>query len=361
MEPRQYHINNSCVTIIYGDIMTSQAEVIASSDDVDISMGGGVSKSIRIKGGEIIRNDAKKKLPVSVGDVVVSTAGKLEFQKYIFHCTTLSHEDRLNLQKRLERTDEIETYIILNSINKCFALLHAMDINSIAFPCIGAGSAGIKFEKVAKVMAEAIAANLAKTNRSYNVELYLYDRYSVKQEMDYIEVYEQFAAQTALANQRLEVATESYETVPNELIECSDIVTKREDMTHQVFISYARKDREKVEMLTKFLDKHNISYWIDKIGIYSGDDFKKVIIDAIECAKVVIFVSSANSNDSSNVVKEISNASKRDKKIVPILLDNTPYNNAISYDIANNNHLLFEDVIADRSNLIASILFTVNK
>jgi hypothetical protein len=132
-------------------------------------------------------------------------------------------------------------------------------------------------------------------------------------------------------------------------------------MTHQVFISYARKDREKVDMLTKFLDKHNISYWIDKIGIYSGDDFKKVIIDAIECAKVVIFLSSVNSNESSNVVKEISNASRRDKKIVPILLDNTPYNNAISYDIANNNHLLFDDVIAGRSNLIASIQFTVNK
>lgn len=361
MEPRQYHINNSCVTIIYGDIMTSQAEVIASSDDVDISMGGGVSKSIRIKGGEIIRNDAKKKLPVSVGDVVVSTAGNLKFQKYIFHCTTLSYEDRIDWQKRLERTDEIETYIILNNVNKCFALLHAMDINSIAFPCIGSGSAGIKFEKVAKVMAEAVAMNLAKTNKSLNVELYLFDGYSVKQEMDYIEIYEQFAAQTALANQRLEAATKSYETVPNELIECSDIVTKREDMTHQVFISYARKDREKVDMLTKFLDKHNISYWIDKIGIYSGDDFKKVIIDAIECAKVVIFLSSVNSNESSNVVKEISNASRRDKKIVPILLDNTPYNSAISYDIANNNHLLFEDVIADMSNLIASVLFTVNK
>ena len=32
MEPRKYQFNNSTLTIVFGDILTSKAEVIVSSD-----------------------------------------------------------------------------------------------------------------------------------------------------------------------------------------------------------------------------------------------------------------------------------------------------------------------------------------
>ena len=86
MKPRKYQFNNSSITIIFGDITESVADVIVSSDDTGISMGGGVSKSLLSKGGEFIQRDAQRKLPATVGDVIVSTAGNLENQKYIFHC-----------------------------------------------------------------------------------------------------------------------------------------------------------------------------------------------------------------------------------------------------------------------------------
>ena len=61
MEPRKYHYNNSTLTIIFGDILQSKAEVIVSSDDTGVSMSGGLSGSIRKAGGEAIRIDAQKK------------------------------------------------------------------------------------------------------------------------------------------------------------------------------------------------------------------------------------------------------------------------------------------------------------
>lgn len=67
MEPRKYQFNNSTLTIVFGDILTSKAEVIVSSDDTGISMGGGISGCIRKTGGESIREDAQKKLPAQLG------------------------------------------------------------------------------------------------------------------------------------------------------------------------------------------------------------------------------------------------------------------------------------------------------
>ncbi|MBR5102139.1 MAG: macro domain-containing protein, partial [Muribaculaceae bacterium] len=159
---KEYFVNNSTIKIIFGNILDSQAEVIVSSDDSNITMGGGVSYAIKMKEGtNAILMDVKKKTPAEIGDVVVSTAGTLP-QKNIFHIITLDFNS-LNPYGSISRED-IQQYIIGHSIDKCFMLLHAMDITSIAFPCIGAGVAGIPYNKVASAMSEAIARNLRKTN-----------------------------------------------------------------------------------------------------------------------------------------------------------------------------------------------------
>lgn len=39
MQPREYKFNNSKVSIIFGNILNSSADVIVSSDDTEVSMG----------------------------------------------------------------------------------------------------------------------------------------------------------------------------------------------------------------------------------------------------------------------------------------------------------------------------------
>lgn len=110
----------------------------------------------------------------------MSTAGTLP-QKNLFHVITIGYyrHNHLNTFEEIS-IDDIHQYIIGHSIDKCFRLMHAMDLRSIAFPKIGAGVAGIPFKKVAEVMAEAIGRNLRKTNKSFNAEIYLYDRFGRK-------------------------------------------------------------------------------------------------------------------------------------------------------------------------------------
>ena len=151
MNPRKYHYNNSTMTIVFGNILDSKAEVIVSSDDTGISMVGGISGAICKAGGEIIRVDAQKKLPAQVGDVIVSTAGELKHQKYVFHCLTVNSENKKKVFEGLQsNSDDMNSYILQHSVDKCFRLMQALDLHSIAFPCIGAGLAHIPLKQVAK-------------------------------------------------------------------------------------------------------------------------------------------------------------------------------------------------------------------
>ena len=139
-----------------------------------------------------------KMCPVPLGDAIVTTAGKLKKQKYIYHCVTLDKKRRMQILASQVTEEDVLNYLLQHAIDKCFLLMQAMELTSIAFPAIGAGAARIPIKKVIEQMSIAIARNLASTNKSLNVELYLYDMYNLYNESDYITLFETFAAKAAL-------------------------------------------------------------------------------------------------------------------------------------------------------------------
>ncbi|MBR3455383.1 MAG: TIR domain-containing protein [Bacteroidaceae bacterium] len=342
----RYHINNSTVKIIFGNILDSQAEVIVNCSGSKMTMGGGLTKAIREAGGEVIRNDAQTKLPVNVGDAVVTTAGRLR-QKYVFHCITMDKSvDHSNTPDGISEED-IQQYIIGHSIDKCFLLLHAMELKSIAFPAIGAGAAGIPFDKVASAMAEVIGRNLRKTNKSFNVEIYLYDRFEKMQQWDFLPMFEQFAAQEAIARLLSEqTADRLFADDVNE--QCHIDVAP--DMDKDIFISYSRKDAEIVKAIYEWLERVGYKCWLDVDGMFSGVSYKKVIVDAIKRSKVLLFMSSENSNKSRNVVSEVSVAVEYGKIIIPVRLDMSSYSESIEYDIINHDYVVYDRFRMEESN-----------
>ena len=337
---KEYHINNSIVRIIIGNILDSRADVIVSSDDSNITMRGGVSMAIQQQeGSEAICLDVKKCIPAAIGDVVVSTAGSLP-QKYIFHVITIDEGglNQLNLPEALSKTD-IHKYIIGHSIDKCFRLLHALDMKSIAFPAIGAGMASIPYEKVAVSLSEAIARNLRKTNKAFTVELYLLDNTGKQETWDFLPMFEQFSAREAVDNMMEErfhegLGSDGFGDTPSE--------KTAPDANKDIFISYSRKDKEFVQGIYTRLEKAGLKCWLDTDGMFSGVSFKKVIVDAIKQARLVLFISSKNSNTSRNVVSEISLAMKYEKKIIPVRLDMTPYSESIEYDLINHDFVVYD-------------------
>lgn len=363
MKSRKYHINNSTINVVFGNIIGSKAEVIVSSDDTDISMGGGVSMAIRNSGGDIVMKDAQKKLPTQLGEVIVSTSGALQYQKFIFHCITISYSNQHGLNDiRLSSSMDIQTYIIQHAVDKCFNLIHTLDIDSIAFPCIGAGMAHFPMQKVAKVMAQAISSNLYKTQKQIEVELYLYDRYNKLNEIDYIDFFENFAINSAIVKQCNIIELNSLTTEENISITMNNSmnIPQKADMNHKVFISYSRKDSEKVNYIKEnILDKYSIKYWLDRDGIYSGENYKEVIVDAIDSSLVILFFSSDNSNQSIHVIRELEYAIKQKKTIIPILLDDAQYAKSIRLDLSNIDHIDIRDNSSVEKKLLISLDYSL--
>ena len=359
MDSRQYIFNKSTLTVKFGNILESQAEVIVSTDDSHVSMGGGVSRAILKAGGMSIMSDVQKMIPVSLGDVVVTTAGTLKHQKYVYHCITIDKKRRMQILASQVTEEDVLNYLLQHAVDKCFQLMQAMDMASIAFPAIGAGSARIPIRKVIEQMSIAIARNLANTNKSLNVELYLYDIYNLYSESDYITLFESLAAKAALVEYKQGLITKDEAPIP---IQMGNIqLPEKENMNHEVFISYSRKDKDIADYVSEMLKENGIRYWIDKEGIYSSSNYKELIVDAIDVSKAVIFISSENSNSSINVIREIGYAVNMKKPILPLILDEAPYAKSIRLDISDIDQIDFKNPVASSKKLITSLMYVLNK
>lgn len=118
---------------------------------------------------------------------------------------------------------------------------------------------------------------------------------------------------------------------------------------YDVFISYSRKDYvdanfnvipgNVVSKVKEALTEAGISYWFDEEGIYSGQNFVEKIVTNIEASKIFLFLSTANSNDSRWTCKEIASADEYGKHIIPVRIDQTPYNKKVLFRIADLDYI----------------------
>ena len=337
---RKYKFNNSELIIRFGDLIESKTDVIVCSDDYELSATGGASKAIRDACGDVILHDISKKTNAELGDVVVTTAGNLQ-HKFLFHCITRGKTGDFGIIP--EEAENLEEYVIHHSISKCLRLLTALDLSSIALPCIGAGFAGYGFERVGRIMSAVMSDFLLKTNKSYRIEIWLYGQREDFDMMDYIAFFEQFALRVPPENTNLPIRSHNLGKVEMES------VTQNEDM-YDVFISYSRIDKEKADLICHYLDQFNIKYWIDRESVHHGNNFKIEIIEAIQTSRVLLFISSVNSNKSPNTVKEVSIAEKYGKIVIPIRIDDSAYDMSLEYDLCNRDWMNFqEDVDYDAS------------
>lgn len=109
----------------------------------------------------------------------------------------------------------------------------------------------------------------------------------------------------------------------------------------KIFIFYKRQAKDIVFPIVGEI-KHNtgVDCWIDMEGIESGDQFQKVIIDAIDDADIFIFMLSKNFiapfiDDKTGKIdfkkqtfpeKEVMYAINEGKRLIPLSIDGTTIN-----------------------------------
>ncbi len=77
---------------------------------------------------------------------------------------------------------------------------------------------------------------------------------------------------------------------------------------YDIFISYSRKDKAIADKICSACDEAQLSYFIDRTGIHSGQDFVDVIIKAIRRSSIFLFLASENAYKSQITQDEVFEA-----------------------------------------------------
>lgn len=135
---------------------------------------------------------------------------------------------------------------------------------------------------------------------------------------------------------------------------------KMEQSKYDVFLSYSRADyldeknnvipNSAVDRIVKTLEQNEISYWIDIDGDNASNQYMAKITKAIECSSMVLFVSSKRSNgkDSYWPIQEVSLAGEKHKRVIPIRIDGSNYNDNIALILAGTDAIEYykNDIVA---------------
>ena len=92
-------------------------------------------------------------------------------------------------------------------------------------------------------------------------------------------------------------------------------VTKMSNMEHDIFISYSRKNLNRVKVIKEEIEQEiGRECWMDLNDIESGDlHFPKAIADGIIACKIFLFMRSKESQLSKFALKELKFAEEKNK------------------------------------------------
>jgi adenylate cyclase len=105
-------------------------------------------------------------------------------------------------------------------------------------------------------------------------------------------------------------------------------------MAQDIFISYSSKDRELAVQLSEKLKSEGLTVWIDGKDILGAEQWTAEIVEGIKSCSTFLLLISPDSVVSGNVLKELTLASEKNKRILPVELRMAEPPPALEYLIA---------------------------
>ncbi|HUZ84265.1 MAG TPA: AAA family ATPase, partial [Gaiellales bacterium] len=115
-----------------------------------------------------------------------------------------------------------------------------------------------------------------------------------------------------------------------------------------VFVSYASADRDRVLPLVERLEAVGVAVWIDRDGIHGGENYARVISDAIKDAAALVLMASPASLASRNVRQELALGWRYERPYLPLLLDPIEIPDDLAYWLEGSQWIELLDHPADR-------------
>jgi len=150
------------LSIEIGDISSAKTHAVVNAANTQLWMGSGVAGAIKKRGGDIIEKEALAQAPVRPGGTALTTGGNL-YAYYVIHVATM------------EPGGPATERAVHSGTMGALALAKDNDIDSVAFPALGAGVGGLEVRDCMRVMLTAIGNWLKENSQPAEVVIVLFD------------------------------------------------------------------------------------------------------------------------------------------------------------------------------------------
>jgi TIR domain len=125
---------------------------------------------------------------------------------------------------------------------------------------------------------------------------------------------------------------------------------------HHIFICFSSQDEATAQTVIRFLENRGHKCWISSRDVRPGRNYQEAIVEAIQNAKLMIFLFSESSNNTAEVKKELSLASSFDLPVIPLRLSTTKPNGALLYELATRQWIdAFAEFDAALERMVAAV------
>ena len=124
------------------------------------------------------------------------------------------------------------------------------------------------------------------------------------------------------------------------------------------FISYSSKDESVADEVVRSFEADGLKCWISSRNVCGGENYQETILHAIEHARAVVFLFSANSSASNEIKKELSLAGSLNVPLFPLRLSPITPSGALRYELATRQWI---DMFPDKEPALRKLVETVRK
>jgi hypothetical protein len=110
-------------------------------------------------------------------------------------------------------------------------------------------------------------------------------------------------------------------------------------MAHDVFISYAHKDKPTGDAVCATLEGRGIRCWMAPRDVLPGVIYSAAIVEAIHASRVFVLVFSAEANISPHVMRELERAVTSGIAVLPLRIEDVPLSPSMEYFISTPHWL----------------------
>jgi O-acetyl-ADP-ribose deacetylase len=160
-------VSHGFIEIAKGNIADQDTDAVVNAANNMLWMGSGVGGAIKRQGGEIIEKEAMAQGPVDVGNVVMTSGGKLKAQ-HVIHAAVMGQD--LHTNATILQTATRNT--LLCAEKKGFA--------SVSLPAFGTGVGGFSIFHCAKIMLVEAIDFLIKSKNLKLIRFVLFDDEALK-------------------------------------------------------------------------------------------------------------------------------------------------------------------------------------